>query len=97
MSINTDKAMAALYRSAAIVLLSGLIYFVKQDLNTAHENSQKLSNISVQTARIEERTEGIRKDIDDIQVKVNGNQSDIDEIFRKLGGRQGTYLEPTNK
>lgn len=97
MTTNTEKNLANLYRSLAIILLSGLIYFVKQDLNTAHENSKKLNEISVQTARTDERTKNMREDINVIQVKVSENQSDINKIFRKLGvNKRQETLSPKN-
>lgn len=80
-----NKALANLYRSVAVILLSALIYFVKQDLNTAHKNTEKLNDIAIQTARTEERTQQIKLDIKSIEENVSENQSDINRIFRKLG------------
>jgi len=83
--MTTEKAMANLYRSVAVILLSALIYFVKQDLNTAHENSVKLNEIQIQTARTDERTRQMKEDIDQVELNVSENQNDINRIFRKLG------------
>ena len=83
--MTTEKAMANLYRSVAVILLSALIYFVKQDLNTAHENSAKLNEIQIQTARTDERTRQMKEDIDQVELNVSENQNDINRIFRKLG------------
>jgi len=85
MTMTTEKAMANLYRSVAVILLSALIYFVKQDLNTAHENSVKLNEIQIQTARTDERTRQMKEDIDQVELNVSENQNDINRIFSKLG------------
>lgn len=85
MTATTEKNLANLYRSLAIILLSALIYFVKQDLNTAHENKEKLNQIQIQTARTDERTRQMKDNINKIELNVSENQNDINRIFSKLG------------